>query len=258
MQQQVNWAAGKPGIEDVQLALEAETAAYHGRMDQSCLFSLRAIDSAAHAQQKELVGLFEANQAMWESLAGNHAEARRHADSAIGFSKGREPLFEAALAFAYAGDTDRAQTLADELSRRFPESTKVRFDLLPAIQAKIALNRNQPSQAIALLQSATNYELGISGWSRLEAVYIRGEAYLAAQEWTKAAAEFQKILNHRGVAANHPFGALAHLQLGRAYSGAGDKAKARTCYEDFLNLWKDDAAGTPQRDTAKAEYARLQ
>jgi tetratricopeptide (TPR) repeat protein len=178
--------------------------------------------------------------------------------------------YGAALALALAGDAFRAQTLADDLAKRFPEDTVVQFNYLPTTRAQLALNRSDPakpfgagsSKAIEALQGATAYELGNPGTAgftpALYPVYVRGEAYLAAHRGGEAAAEFQKIRDHRGVAFNEPIGALAHLGLARAYVLQGDLAKARSAYQDFLTLWKDADPDTPILIAAKAEYARLQ
>ena len=258
MQNQVRWGAGSPVTEGELLEMDSETAAYHGHMKQSRDLTRRAKECAMRAQKKELAALFDANQSLWESLAGNKAESRQYADSALALSKGRDVLYEAALGLAFAGEEVRAQSLADELSQRFPDSTNVQLDWIPSIRAQIALNHADPSQAIALLQSAVRCELGASGWSRLGAVYLRGNAYLAAHRWMEAAAEFQKITDHRGIVANDPFGALAYLQLGRAYFGAADKPQAKRPYEEFLKLWKDADSAAPLLHEAVAEYTTLQ
>ncbi len=137
-----------------------------------------------------------------------------------------------ALALAYAGDDERAQTLTDDLGKRFPEDTIVQFNYLPTLRAKLAVSRGNASEAIESLRAATPYELGQTtsstyGWTALYPVYVRGEAYLAAHQGSEAAAEFQKILDHRGIVLNEPIGALAHLQIGRAYAMQGDTAKSQ-------------------------------
>jgi predicted Zn-dependent protease len=131
----------------------------------------------------------------------------------------------------------------------------VQFSFLPRIRAQLALNRNQAQKAVDALQAVSPYELGTGATLP---VYMRGEAYLAAHQHSEAAAEFQKILDHRGIVVNEPIGALAHLQLGRAYVLSGDKTKARAAYEDFLTLWKDADSDIPVLKEAKAEYAKLQ
>jgi predicted Zn-dependent protease len=161
------------------------------------------------------------------------------------------------LALALAGDVVRAQALADDLGRRFPEDTLVRVVYLPTLHAQIALNRNDSSKAIEDLQAAAPYELGAVEYA-LNPVFVRGEAYLAAHQGHEAAAEFQKILDHRTIVANSPIGALAHLQLARAYAMQGDTAKARPAYQDFLTLWNNADPDIPILKEAKAEYAKLQ
>jgi eukaryotic-like serine/threonine-protein kinase len=153
--------------------------------------------------------------------------------------------------------------LADDLEKSFPEDTSVKFSYLPVLRALLALNRGQPSKAIVLLESAAPYELGtprsnIQGFfGALYPVYVRGEAYLVARRGVEAASEFQKILNHRGTVISDPIGALAHLQLARAYVVAGDKAKAKFDYQDFINLWKEADPDIPILKQAKTEYANL-
>jgi hypothetical protein len=161
----------------------------------------------------------------------------------------------AALALAIAGDTVRAETLADDLEKRFPEHTIVQSYYLPTLRAQLALSRSDPSRAIEVLQAAAPYELSSSG--ALYPVYVRGKAYLAAHQGADAAAQFQKILDHRGIVVNDPIGALARLQLGRAYTVSVDSAKAKTAYQDFLTLWKDADPDIPILKQAKAEFATL-
>ena len=173
----------------------------------------------------------------------------------LGLSTSRDVEYRVAFAFALSGDSSRSQTLADDLSRRFPEDTTVEFTYVPTLRALLALNRSEPSNAIELLQTAIPYELGAGN---LYPAYVRGEAYLATRQGRQAAVEFQKILDHRGIVVSEPIGALAHLQLGRAYALSGDKTKAKTAYKDFLVLWKDADPDIPILKEAKAEYAKLQ
>jgi len=162
---------------------------------------------------------------------------------------------------AFAEDANKAQALANELNKRFPEDTLVQFNYLPSIRAQLALLHRDSSKAIELLQPAGQYEIGqVSGSGvgpSLYPVWIRGEAYLMAGRGADAVREFQKILDHRGVVINEPIGALAHLGLGRAYALQGDSAKARTAYQDFFALWKDADPDIPVLTAAKSEYAKL-
>jgi len=260
MAKQVAWSAGKPPVEDELLGLEADSAAYSGRLREAREFSRRAIDSAELAEEREVAALYSALSGLREALFGNAEQARRPATSATTRSSRRDVRYGAALALAYAGDDKRARTPTDDLSKRFPEDTIVQFNHLPTLRAKFALSRGNASEALENLRAATPYELGVTtsstyGWNALYPVFVRGEAYLAAHQGREAAAEFQKILDHRGIVVNEPIGALAHLQIGRAYDMHGDTAKARAAYQDFLTLWKD--ADIPILIAAKGEYAKL-
>jgi DNA-binding winged helix-turn-helix (wHTH) protein/tetratricopeptide (TPR) repeat protein len=254
--QQVAWATGKPGVEDVLLANEADTKAYAGRLMEARELSRQAVASALRAGEKEVAATNEADAAVREVLFGNIVQARQRAAAALALSTGRQVQYEAALALALVGDAGRAQTIAEDLAKRFPEHTIVQFKWLPTVHAQLALSRNDYSKAITLLQTAAPYELGVGG--NLHVVYVRGEAYLAAHQGTEAAGEFQKILDHRGIVLNQPIGALARMQIARAYMLQGDTAKARAAYQDFLTPWKDADPDIPILKQAKAEYAKLQ
>jgi predicted Ser/Thr protein kinase len=259
MARQVAWAAGKPGVEDVLLAYEADTAAYSGRLGEAREFSWRAVASAERAEEKEVAASYEAEAALREALFGNPAEAHQRAAAALALSSGREVQNGATLALAFAGDAVRAQAPADDLGKRFPEDTIVQFNYLPTIHAQLTLNHEEAGKAIKALQPVGSNELGTVGsFYALYPIYVRGEAYLTAHQGSEAAAEFQKILDHRGIVFNEPIGALAHLQIGRAYAMQGDTAKAKAAYQDFLTLWKDADPDIPILIAAKAEYAKLQ
>src|SRR3984957_19053752 len=263
MAQQVARSAGTPGPEDELFGMAADTTAYSGRLRDAREFSHRAVDSAERAEEKEAAATYSALSSLREALFGNADEARRRATLAIGRSAGRDVQYGAALALAYAADDKRAQTLADDLGKTFPEDTLVQFNFLPALRARLAVNRGNASEAIETLRAATPYELGQTtastyGWTALYPVFVRGEAYLAAHQGEEAAAEFQKILDHRGIVLGGPIGALARLGLARAYAVQGDTTKAKAAYQDFLTLWKDADPDIPILNAAKAEYAKLQ
>jgi tetratricopeptide (TPR) repeat protein len=256
MAQQVAWAQGKPGAEHWFLEEEADTDAFYGRLGKARELSRQVLASAERAQMKEATASDEADAALREALFGNAAEGRRRTAAALKLSKGHDVQAGAALALAIAGDATGAETLASELAKRFPQDTVVQFIYLPEIRGQIALSRNDSSRAIEVLQAAAPYELGQQ--SVLHPAYVRGEAYLAAHQGSEAVAEFQKILDQPGVVVNDPTGALAHLQIGRAYAIQGDTAKSRAAYKDFLTLWKDADPDVPILKEAKAEYAKLQ
>ena len=261
MQQQVDWASGKPGIEDVLLAYEADTAAYFGRLAAATELSRQAIASAGQAGEKETAANYESAAALREAVFNNADRARRRAASALEHSKGRDAQFGAALAFALTREAFRAEHLTDDLAKRHPQDTVVRFNYEPTLRAQLALIKNDSSAAIEALKVATPYELGLPAAGAfvpaLYPVYVRGTAYLSARMGKEAAAEFEKIIHWRGVVVNEPIGALAHLGLARAYVLQGDPAKAKAAYQDFLTLWKDADPDIPILIAAKAEYAKL-
>ena len=263
MKRQVTLSAGQPGIEDILLAYEADTAAYSGRLREAEELTHRAMESAERGGEKEIAASFSATSGLRQALFGNTEEARRRAKLAMEHSDGVDVQYGSALALAYAGDTARAKDLTEELDKRFPEATIVQFNYLPALRAKLALNQGNPSEALETLRAAMPYELGQTtfsnyAWNGLYPVFVRGEAYLAAHQGGEAAAEFQKILDHRGIVWDSPIGALAHLQLGRAYAMGGDATRARAAYQDFLALWKEADPDIPILKQAKAEFAKLQ
>jgi len=237
---------------------EAYAFAYVGRLKEARVLSQRAVDQAMQEAQPERAGLWEAGASLREAFFGNGPQARQRATAALGHSNNREVEFGTALALAISGDAGRAQQLAEDLERRFPEDTVMRFSDLPVVRARIALNQGDPVKAIELLQVAVPYELGARlDLGPLYPIYMRGEAHLAAHQGAEAAIEFQKILDHRGVVGSDPIGALSRLQLGRAYTLTGDKIKAKAAYQDFLTLWKDADPDIPIFREAKREYARL-
>ena len=231
-----------------------------GRLDQALKASQRAADLAQRAAHGERSVLWEAGPALWEGFFGNAAKARKRAKAIIGRSKDRDVEYGAAFAMALAGDSGGAQALANDLEQRFKEDTSVRFNYVPALRALVAINHGEPAQAIELLQVAAPYDVSSSRRGNFGAfypVYVRGEAYLASHQGVKAAAELQKILDHRGIVLSDPIGALAHLQLARAFAVSGDKTRARAAYQDFLTLWIAADPDIPILKKAKSEYAKL-
>jgi eukaryotic-like serine/threonine-protein kinase len=264
MTEQVAAAKGTAGVEDLLLALDADTDAYFGHLARAREISRQAADSARRSGDREASATYLAFAALREGLLGNPDKAAEQLKLAKppSATSASDLCYAFALASAYAGDANRAQRIMEDLGRRFPEGTVVQFNYLPTLRAKLGLMRSNPQKAILDLEPAIPYELGLPAlgfynWPNLYPVYVRGEAYLAAHQGREAAAEFQKILDHRGIVLNEPIGALAHLQLGRAYAMQGDTAKARAAYQDFLTLWKDADPGIRIFKQAKAEYAKL-
>jgi tetratricopeptide (TPR) repeat protein len=272
MAEQQQWFAGKPE-ENSGLALASDTEAYGGHLGKARELTKRAVDSAIRADNKENGAIFQAIAAQREAAFGNPAEARQSAPEALKLAPASQGVeVEAALAFAMAGDAARAESLAQDLGKRFPLDTQIQSLWLPAIQAQLALDKKNPTAALNTLQAASAIELGqiqfVANISCLYPTYVRGEAYLAAGQGSPAAAEFQRILDHSGIVWNCWTGALAHLGMARANAlesrisqGAdGDAARVRAlaAYKDFLTLWKDADPDLPILKEAKAEYAKLQ
>jgi Flp pilus assembly protein TadD/predicted Ser/Thr protein kinase len=260
MSQQLSWSAGKPGAENAMLRLEADTAAFAGRLGRAREISLRAIESAKRAGESEAAAGYETDVAFREAVFGNANAAEQHAMTALSLSSGRDVQYGAALALAAAGN-NRAEALRDQLGKQFPQDTIVQFIYLPTIQAELALRHHEPAKAIEILQAAAPYELGSPGNTAaftpsLYPIYVRGKAYLAAHRGQEAAAEFEKILQWRGVVQNQPIAPLAHLGLGRALVMQGDTAKAKEAYQNFFTLWKDADPDIPILQQAKDEYGQ--
>jgi tetratricopeptide (TPR) repeat protein/predicted Ser/Thr protein kinase len=273
MVEQQQWFAGKPGYEEVGLALASDTEAYSGRLGKARELTKRAVDSDIKADSKETGAIWQANAALQQAAYGNVTEARQSAAEALKLAPGSQGVgVESALALAMAEDTARAESLAQDLGKRYPLDTQMQSLWLPAIQAQSALNKKNPAAALNILQAASSIELGqiqfVANISCLYHVYVRGEAYLATGQGSAAVAEFQKILDHSGIVWNCWTGALARLGVARANAlqaktsqgvdADAARVRALAAYKDFLTLWKDADPDIPILKEAKAEYAKLQ
>jgi eukaryotic-like serine/threonine-protein kinase len=268
------WFAGQPDlVSSIGLSLASDSEAYAGHAAKARELTKRSIDSAIRADSKETGAVSQAIAAQWEAASGNAGEAKQQAAGSLMLVPNNQAVeVEAALAFAMAGDTVRAESLAQDINKRFPLNTQMQSLWLSAIRAQLALDRKSPAQAISDLQGAAPIELGtipfLNNVSCLYPTYIRGEAYLAAGQGKEGAAEFQKIIDHNGIVWNCWTGALAHLGVARGNAlqsrnspGAdADSARIRAlaAYKDFLTLWKDADPDIPILKQAKAEYAKLQ
>jgi eukaryotic-like serine/threonine-protein kinase len=273
MAEQQQWFAGKPE-ENFGLSLASDTDAYAGQVGKARELTRQSLDSAIRADSKETGAIWLENSALREAAFGNLIQAKQTAEEGLKLVPGSQgAAVEAALAFAMAGDTARAESLAQDLNMSYPLDTQMQSLWLPAIHAQLALNRKNPAAAVTNLQPALppiEYAAiaSVANLSCLYPTYIRGEAYLANGQGKEAAAEFQKILDHNGIVWNCWTGALAHLGVARANalqartSQGADADAARTralaAYKDFLSLWKDADPDIPIFKQAKAEYAKMQ
>jgi eukaryotic-like serine/threonine-protein kinase len=271
---QQEWFASKPEVEHRGLTQASDTEAYAGRLGKAREFTRKAVDAAIRADSKGNAGIWWENAALREAAFGNPAETRQAAASGLKFSPDSQAVqVEAALAYAMAGDSAKAEALARDLNKLHPLDTQTQSLWLPAIQAQLDLNRKDPAAALNRLQVAhppieyAAIPFLING-TGLYTAYLRGQANLAAGQGAAAAAEFQKILDHSGIVWNCWTGALARLGLARAYAlqaknanGADSDAarvRALAAYKDFLALWKDADPEIPIYRQAKAEYANFQ
>ena len=254
MERQVEWAKGKPDIERDLLDIHASTELFSGHLRKSEEVYRRAIDLSRRSKEMEAVAGMELEKASARVDLGYVDQARR-VQFALSIASTPDVKVRAALALARAGDSTEAKEMVTGLAKDNPRDTLLNGYWLPCIRASIAIARKQPDEAIELLEAASPYEL--SPVADLCPAYLRGLAFLLMRQGSEAATEFQKILDHAGIVTNNLNGALAHLQLGRAYAMQGDAAKARTAYQDFLTLWKDADPDIPILIAAKAEYAKL-
>jgi eukaryotic-like serine/threonine-protein kinase len=253
MKKQVEWARGHPQ-ESMMRAYESQAASASGGLRKARELLQQAVDLAeSHGLKEEAAG-YIAGDAEQEAVVGNDAQARSKAKEALLLSQGSGVQLATAIALARVGDVAQAQSAADKLAKQFPTGTFVQRLSVPSILALIEMQRGNPARAVELLQPSMPYELGET--AGLTPAYERGEAYLQMREGKKAAEEFQKIVDHRGI---DPFDfPLANLGLARAYTLQGDTAKARVKYQDFFSLWKDADPDVPILKQARAEYAKLQ
>ena len=257
MRLQIESAAGNPSAEAPLLAQQADTDAYYGQLKQAREATQRAVAAAKRNGATESAALWLASGAYREALFGNAAGARQLANEALALSPGRDVRIAAALTLAELGEAAQAQKIAEHLNAELPLDTIIQSYWLPSIRATLALHRGDAKQAIALLDAATPYELGIENVSVMVPVYVRGMAYLKAGHGEDAAAQFKKMLGHRGLGQNAPIEAMAQLQLARAHAMSGDKPAARRSYQDFLSLWKQADPDLSLLKLAQTENQKL-
>jgi serine/threonine protein kinase/tetratricopeptide (TPR) repeat protein len=263
MERQAGLAQGRQGAAGLMSHHQAMVLAYSGRLNQARAMWRHAIDLARQTNDREKPAMYHTAAAMCEARAGNNEAARQRAKAALDLSRGRDVVYGSACALALSDGLADAQKLADELDKRFPEDTNAQYYELPVLRGLIALRHGNPEKALEALEVARSYDLAMAGpdfiynFGGLYPIYVRGEAYLAAHRGAEAAGEFRRVLDHPGIVFGDPIGALARLQLARALASSGDRAKGKTAYQEFFNLWKDADPDIPILAQAKAEYAKL-
>ena len=250
---------------DPQLLRHAQSLALAraGQLERARTLERVAIDATEALGRRETAAIYESAAALWESWSGNQSTARRRAATALNMSSGRDVTYATGFALALAGETTRSESQADDLERRFPRDTLVRFTYVPTLRALAAVARNEPARAIELLQANVPYERAIPAtagnffFGSLYPVYVHAQAYAASGQHQQAVAEFQKILDHRGLMMGDPAAARALLEKARSLARGGDQMGARAVYQEFLSLWKDADPDIPVLKRAQVEYARL-
>jgi len=255
MQRQVAWATGKAGGEDQLLSIQSDSEAYVGHFARAQSLSQSAFDSAQKNGLHETAAYWLLTAALRKVEVGEYASAKETVTSALRMGSNTTLQSLAAMTLARVGESNRSQAITDDIRRKEPLNEMLNGYWIPSVHAVIELNHDRAQPALELLKPSSGYEFGPFS---LPLVYVRGEAYLKSRNGKQAAAEFQNIIDHRAVVTNDVLGALAHLQLGRAYAVDGDTAKSKAAYQDFLTLWKDADPEIPILKQAKAEYAKLQ
>ena len=263
MKREIDRARGNREAEDWMSHNQAMVLAYSGQMRNARNMWRRAIELAQQTGDREKAAIYDAAAAVCEAHCGNQAAAKERARAALERGKGRDVVYAAAFALALSAEIFESQKLAAQLAERFPEDTPVQFEYLPTLRALFALGEKAPWEAIEQLQTALPYEFAMPGtaffakFGGLYPAYVRGLAYLEAGRGREAAAEFEKVLDHRGIVLADPIGALGRLQLGRAFLLSEERDKARAAWQEFLALWKDADPDIPVLRQAGAGYAKL-
>jgi eukaryotic-like serine/threonine-protein kinase len=243
---------------------EALTMAYHGRLKEASRLSDRAVSLSRQAGLRERAAQFEGARAAWNALLGNRTEAKGSAATALALYRSRDADYGPAFALALLHESAQAREIEVDLTKRYPEDTSVQFSYLPVLRALDTLNGGDAAKALEITQVAIPYDLAVPGtafytgsfFGALYPVYVRGLAYSRMGRYREAVAEFQNIVDHPYITLNDPMGPMARLQLARALSASGDRAKSAAIYKDLLTLWKDADPDLPVIQEAKAESAR--
>src|SRR5262249_17932799 len=255
MSAQVAWAMHTPGG-DALFVDQSDADAYVGRVENARAWLQRAVTAAVRNDMKGQSAIWSGVDALREAMFGNVDDARRQVRTALDFEDGWETRSLAAMTLAVVGDAAPARELIDKVNAERPLGTPVQSYWLPATPPQIEIGAGNALRAIELLRNAEPYELSDTRVPLLPA-YVRGEAFLRARDGRAAAAEFQKLLHHRGLMGGCTLGALAHVGLARALVIAGDAAQARAEYESFFTLWKDADPAVPLLTQAKQEYRAI-
>ena len=252
MQQQIDWLKGKPD-EYLAQGWQSETAGFSGQLRKSQEFSNQAGQLAERLNLKDVAAQIAVGGATRDALFGDCKRLKEQLAKALDLTHSPLTLANAASALATCGESTQAQAMVADLARRSPADTVLNKILLPLVQARIEFQKGNAGQAIQLLEQTRPYE----GYALFQIAYLRGQVYLSQQKGVEAAAEFKKILDHRGSQPTSPLYPLAQEALARAAALNGDQPFARKTYESFFSAWKDADAGLPILQEARREYETL-
>jgi tetratricopeptide (TPR) repeat protein len=252
MQRQLDWA-GRQADADAGSYWQADTAAFAGQWHRAQELPRRAVDLTAQSNAKAFAAEYASGEALRDAAFDQCQQTKTSATQALAIGRDRISLPRSGLGLALCGEAGQVQKLIDEMKERYPKDTFINGLWLPLIQAASVMKGGNPASAIQALQTAARYESAAEFWPQ----YLRAQAYLKLGRGAEAAAEFQKILDHRGQRPISVLYPLAHLGLARAAAMNGDAAKAHQAYQDFFALWKDADADLPALIEAKKEYEKL-
>ncbi len=260
MQRLVAQASNIPGAQSDLLEDQANSAAYHGRFDRARQLTREAANRMIQEGDRGSAAACWAEEAIWESEAGEFARAHESIAKALRLTHSRDIVTLAAQVMARSGEYKQALLFSEKLNKEYPSHTLIQKYWLPVIRAQVALQRGKVPESVAVLSGAEPLEFAISGainTSVLYPAYVRGQAYLAGKDGDRAAIEFQKIIDHRGMVLNFPLGALAYLGRARAYARMGNSSKAREAYLEFFGLWNGADPNILILRQARSEFAKL-
>lgn len=252
MQYQLEWLKGRPDEYLIQ-GWQSETAAFSGQLQKSRELSKVAFEIAQRHDQGDVAAQIAVAGAGRDAVFGACERVKDDTTRALAIASRQTTIANAANALAACGEFNEAQRLIDELGKRSPKDTVLNRILLPLAQARIHFQQRDFARALKLLETTSPYE----GYALFQIAYLRGQSYLGQQKATEAAAEFQRIVDHRGSHPTAPIYALARLGLARSAALSGDTSKARKMYEEFFGLWKDADPAIPILQAARQEYEKL-
>jgi tetratricopeptide (TPR) repeat protein len=254
MDREEQWSKGKPFEANI-LRLVAGRATYAGQLKKAEQITTQQLQLYKGEEQKENAAQTLTNLGWIKAILGKCGEVAPSVEKGLSLQRGRIALAFAAEAFARCGDQTRSQQFNDEQLKNSPKDTLINLAFIPICRAELERSKGNVTEAVQIFESLRRFDFGL--YAGVSLTYSRGQAYLQQRNGSAAAAEFQAILEHRGIDPFSPVHALAHVGLARAAVLTGDTGKARREYQDFFAAWKDADADLPVLMQAKKEYEAL-